>query len=135
MHSTIRTIAMLFKCSEEGTTFCSFNKVKLVWIAREVEMIEIFYDTWLKIIDIIDSVRNKQIIFELELRCTSTKDSQRETPFTLPIAYGRANLENEVKAMDKNGLVYVCGTPGMVEEASALSYQYGIHFKSEVFIL
>ena len=134
MHSVIRTISLLAKCSDPGASFCSFKKVKLIWLAREIQMIEIFYDTWMGITGIANSIDPlSNLVIEMELRCTDKSVSPKASE--LPISIGRANLEKEISSMQKTGLVYVCGTPALVEEAAKLSYQYSVAFKAEIFIL
>ena len=54
------------------------------------------------------------------------------------VAYGRPDLRHEISLLARykhRALVFVCGPSQMVDEASALSMEYGVDFRHETFEL
>ena len=68
----------------------------------------------------------------------NTSHHPQHHPLHYPVKQGRPNVEGSVARLAAYGhkaLVFVCGPAPMVEQAAALSMQYGVDFRHETFEL
>jgi len=140
LHSILRTLLLLNESSSGLSS--RLRVVKLVWSVREIHMVEMFRDTFERVLD--QQIKGGGgVRFELAIHCTTSspvdgaEKGTNQEKRAVPISNSRLQLRKEIEALlgVDDGIVFVCGPEGMVQEASALTSSLNIPFHAETFLL
>jgi NAD(P)H-flavin reductase len=155
IHNILRTLLLIY--GDGSSLQTKLIRVRLLWSIRDIEMVEIYRDTFEKILDH-QITGGNNVKFELSIHCSISPSvhhhDDKKVDSTekgivnssidhriIPIISNRMQMTKEIEALLKDGinesdtLVFVCGPDSMVKEATEVTSSLNIPFHAETFLL